>query len=146
MTEVLERELDAAGYSRIDLRRSSTGQLLATVRIGGQDMLMILDSGASGTVVDGKAAKRAGLADLVAGEGAAGAGGRLETHFVDVGSVLVGDVVAQVSRVSVMDLSHVNDQLLAMGESPVDGVLGSDVLTQHAALIDYEAPSVYLRS
>ena len=145
MTDVLERELGAAGYSRIDLRRGGTGQLLATVRIGSGEALMILDSGASATVVDRESADRIGLTELAPGEGAAGAGGRLETHVVDVGSVSLGEVAVQVDRLCVMDLSHVNDQLLSIGEPRVDGVLGSDVLSQHAALIDYSAPRLYLR-
>lgn len=144
MTEVLERTLGATGYSRIDLHRSGTGQLLAAARLGGEDLLMILDSGASATVVDQASAQRLGLTELVAGEGAAGAGGRLETHVVDVGSVSFGDVAVPVEKVFVMDLSHVNDQLLAVGERPVDGVIGSDILSQRAALIDYSGPCLYL--
>lgn len=145
MTDVLERELSATGFSKIGLRRSGTGQLLATARIAGHEVLMILDSGASATVLDRESADRLGLNELVEGDGAAGAGGRLETHVVDVGSVLCGDVAVHLDKVFVMDLGHVNDQLVALGEPRVDGVLGSDVLGQHEALIDYSPPCLYMR-
>ena len=106
MTDALESTLSATGYSRIDLHRSGTGQLLATAHLGDGDLLMILDSGASATVVDQESAERLGLTDLVAGEGAAGAGGKLETQVVDVGSVSFGNVAVEVEKVFVWGLKH----------------------------------------
>ena len=146
MKGLIEGQLEAAGYAKVDLRRSGTGQLLATVKVEGSELLMALDSGASATVVDRQSAADAHLSGLVAGEGAAGAGGRLETHTAPVQDVALGAVPLTLSRVAVMDLSHVNDQLVAVGEVRVDGVVGADVLGVHEALIDYGGPSLYLRT
>jgi predicted aspartyl protease len=119
---------------------------LAPVRIGGTDVTMILDSGASATVVDRASAARVGLTGLEVGDVAAGAGGRLETHMASVDDLTLGAVAVAVERVAVMDLSHVNDQLMAIGEARVDGVVGADILNRHAALIDYGPPGLYLRT
>jgi hypothetical protein len=44
-----------------------------------------------------------------------------------------------------MDLSHVNQALALKGSTPVDAILGVDVLEAHSAVIDYGSSSLYLK-
>jgi len=41
--------------------------------------------------------------------------------------------------------AHANRALAAKGEAPVQVVLGADALDAHAAVIDYESRSLFLR-
>ncbi len=134
------------GYVRIELEETKTGQLRVPVRINDTPASLILDSGASGTVIDVAFAKDLGLDARVAGDGGAGAGGRLDTFTADVEELGFADLSLGARSVSVMDFRHVNDQLVALGETRPDGVLGADVLAQRAAVIEYEGPSLYLKA
>ena len=44
-----------------------------------------------------------------------------------------------------LDLSHVNNSYKQIGLSPVEGVLGSDILLQYKAVIDYEKKELKLK-
>jgi hypothetical protein len=45
----------------------------------------------------------------------------------------------------VTDFSHVNAYREELGDSPFDGVLGSDILAARAAVLDYGALTLYLQ-
>ncbi len=44
-----------------------------------------------------------------------------------------------------IDLSHVNNTLKKGGSGRIDGVIGSDILKKHKALIDYSEKALYLK-
>lgn len=144
MASDLSTHLCGAGYTKIGLRRNGAGQLLADVAIGNQHVSMILDSGASATVLDKESADRLGLSHAEAGRCGVGAGGRVDTSTVESVSLSLGGMAVVLGTVPVMDFSHVNDRLMAVGESRVDGVLGADILQRHAAILEYATPAVYL--
>lgn len=144
MTSDLSTHLSRAGYTKIALRRNGAGQLLADVEIGPAKVSMILDSGASATVLDKESADRLGLSSAKAERLGVGAGGKVDTFAVESVSLSLGEVDVRLRTLPVMDFSHVNDRLTAVGETRVDGVLGADILQRHAAILEYAAPAVYL--
>lgn len=144
MTNDLSAHLSNSGYTKIGLRRNGVGQLLADVEIGAEHVSMILDSGASATVLDKESADRLGLSRAEAERCGVGAGGQVDTFAIESVSLSLGGIDVPLGPLPVMDFSHVNDRLTAVGEARVDGVLGADILNRHNAIFEYAAPAVYL--
>jgi len=143
--EHLSDLLAGAGYSRIQLERMRTGQMLIDAHLGDAAVTMMLDSGASATVLDSAAAARIGLSAQKPGDTAAGAGGVLTTSTADVDNLKLAELNLGPRSITIMDFRHVNEQLTALGEVPPDGVLGADVLHALNAVLDYTDPSLYIR-
>ncbi len=57
----------------------------------------------------------------------------------------IGDVKIKNFHAILLDLSHVNSSYEKMGYSPIDGVLGSDVMNKYQAVIDYKKRRLTLK-
>lgn len=145
----LPKTLVDAGYERVALTRSGVGHFHAAGTLGGRAVAVLVDTGASSTVVDVALARAAGF-ELTpfarTGGGAGGAG--LEILAGPAAELALGTdrvaVLVRLPAVLTMDLAHVNASLAQRGEPPVDVVLGADVLAARLAVIDYGSSSLYL--
>ncbi|MGQ0829256.1 MAG: aspartyl protease family protein [Bacteroidota bacterium] len=114
------------------------------------DMLadVIIDTGASKTVFDtqriiryvkhnnfGKHEK------LTTGLGT----NSMKSHVTNLEKIRIGELEISNYKTVLLDLSHVNESYRQVGFSPVEGVLGSDILTQYKAVIDYEKKTLNLK-
>lgn len=110
-------------------------------------MLFIIDTGASDTCLDIQSAtQKLGLVaseinDKVIGFGASE--GTRGISFLE--KIEIGDFVIADFAISVIDLSNINQALNSLGFSPIDGIIGSDILAKYAALISYENKCLYLK-
>lgn len=144
--ESLEKFMSSRGYTRVPLSRLPTGHFSITGTAGDISLDMILDTGASHTVLDVERAARFGVETEDRGNRATGVG--LSSQSVESGrldDVEIGPVRFDTLRVSVLDLSQVNRVLRGLGNSPVDGIIGADVLMAREAVIDYGMLNVYLK-
>jgi len=48
-------------------------------------------------------------------------------------------------QIVLFDLNHVNEALASQNASPVDGIIGADVLKKSRAIIDYHKKTLYLK-
>lgn len=135
-----------SGFSAVPLQTNVAGQLQTEAAANGESLLLLLDTGASHTVLHRDAAERLGLIVGEAGFTAAGLGStnhavtqslveRLRLGEMDLGQVLV----------VVTDLGHVNQTLGTAGGQPIDGVIGGDILRRGHAVIDFAGRTLYLR-
>ncbi|MFD0861107.1 TIGR02281 family clan AA aspartic protease [Sungkyunkwania multivorans] len=108
----------------------------------------ILDTGASGTCVGIGAAKKFGL-HLNAKDStikAAGAGGvGLETMIAKGNSIHIGTWKRKRFDIILFDMIHVNTALVEHNATPVDGIIGADILRKAKAVIDYDKSCLYLK-
>jgi hypothetical protein len=142
----LHEFLSRQGYRRIPLERSGVGHFHTHGSIGDATLNVLVDTGASSTLIHRPLAERLGLSlrsHHQTGGGAGGAG--LEISVVEGGELRLEGISPRVHALFAMDLSHVNEALSVRGEPAVDAVLGADVLEHHAAVIDYGSASLYLR-
>jgi clan AA aspartic protease (TIGR02281 family) len=134
-----------AGFVQVSLTRNAIGHLQIDAEIDGRPATLLLDTGASNTVLDGRSAAERGLALASSAETAAGLGTIGQTLSTAVlGQLRLGVWSAREVKVAVIDLSHVNAALASKEARAVDGVLGNDLLLRHAAIIDLAAPALYL--
>ena len=145
--ETLGGWLEQQGYAAVPMQRLPTGHFAIAGTAGANAIDMIIDTGASHTVIDIEGAERLALATEDRGGRATGFGmtsQSVESGFLE--DVTLGPARFESLRVTVLDLSQVNRVLRRMGNSPVDGVLGADVLMSQQAVIDYGSLTLYFKA
>jgi hypothetical protein len=108
--------------------------------INGQLANVLIDTGASQTVMD---QNRVNLfsnetefettGQLSKGLGTDG----MEGHHFTITQFILGDLVLQDLPVTLLDLGHVNNSYEQLTLSPIDMVLGGELLQEYSAIIDY---------
>ncbi|MDF2435663.1 MAG: putative aspartyl protease [Bacteroidota bacterium] len=122
--------LDAEGF-----------HLMLKVKINGKTAQLIIDTGASKTVLDkSRVSKYVKESDFkIHDKLSSGLGtNTMESHTTILKKLLMGDLLVLDYTTVLLDLSHVNSSYQQIGLKPVEGVLGSDILLKYNAVIDYE--------
>ncbi len=109
------------------------------VTINGREKLLILDTGASQTMLGRRTAQELGLQETQRAVGR-GAGGEVEIAHVAVDLLAVGDLAIHDVTAVVMDLEEIQAH---MG-GDISGVLGFDFLSRFKVTIDYRAKKLTL--
>ena len=114
--------------------------LLVEVLLNGRAALMLIDTGASRTVFDKERIHRfiSGAVLTPADKTSTGLGtDSMEGHLVHLELLEIGDLKISDREVVLLDLMHVNTSYEKIGLMAIDGVLGSDLLTEYKAVVDY---------
>lgn len=125
-----------------------TGHILCEIDIADSRLHMIIDTGASNTLVSRETADRLGLKLSVTEETATGAGGSdLEMHLAEGLSMSYdGSMLYDELTVAVLDISNIRDAVIQMDGIEIDGVLGADIFMSMSAIIDYDRQLLVLHS
>lgn len=134
------------GYVGIPTRRLRSGHYQASVDADGQQLLLIVDSGASTSVLDNATAIRLGLTLRRSRARISGLGAPSQRALsATLEDVRIGGLRLDSIPVVVLDLSHVNQSLRDEGIELADGVIGADLLAQRGAVFDFTSGVLYLR-
>jgi hypothetical protein len=144
-TTALFELLSQHGFWRHALVRNEVGHLKLVGLLQDVPVNILLDTGAASTVVDLSYCRANGIPTRDTGGLGGGAGGiTLAIHVLDGATLSLDGHLVRSDGIYAVDLTHVNEGLLAKGASPMHGVLGADVLTYHRAVIDYTTMSLFL--
>jgi len=121
--------------------------LKIAIAVNGNMANMILDTGASRTVFD-----ETRIAQFIANETieehdrlSTGLGtNSMKSKKVVLNKIEIGEIGITNYQAAVLDLSHVNQSYEKVHLTPIDGVLGSDILVDYQALIDYQKKELSL--
>jgi len=122
--------------------------LMIQSAINGKKAWLLIDTGASKTVFDRERIKK--FVDekefflnekLSTGLGTS----TMQTHSVTVKKFQLGQLTIKNYNSILLDLSHVNDSYHKLDLPEIDGVLGSDLMVQYQAVIDYKAKELKLK-
>lgn len=134
----------ASRIIRIPLRIISIEEdgfhLVLDAEIGNKKALLLLDSGASRSVFDINRIKTfIGEKDFSPHEKlSTGLGtNSMITHTTELNNFKIGTMRLPAFKAVLLDLAYVNESYSKLGLEEIDGVLGSDVLNAHSAIIDY---------
>ena len=144
LTEFLRRR----GYEPVPLNRSVVGQFEVEATVDGHEVLMLIDTGASCSVLDGKSALEIGLEMQQCaepGKKAVGAGGAVPVSMVKVDELSVRSTSMGSLSMPVVNLDHCNAALEDKGARRVGGVLGADFLSEKSAIIEYANSTLFLK-
>ena len=115
--------------------------LLVKARIQKKNIWLVLDTGASQTILDFNIANvfsdekphhvKAAVSTGVGGE-------TLKTHFLEVEEFAVGEAVWRNRIFILLELHHINNSYQKIGKQNIQGILGGDFLNRFKAIIDYK--------
>ena len=121
--------------------------LLIRMKLNRKTVWLVLDTGASQTVLDYHVANslsknKALKMDRASSRGVGGE--HLQSHLLMVEEASLGDLVIYDYHFVLLDLQHVNSMYQSIGIQPVQGVLGSDLLNRYKAVIDFKKKELVL--
>ena len=143
----LSEFLRAQGYTGIQMEKNAVGHFEVQALVNGLSAHLLVDTGASRTVIARASVPRFKLA-ITESEMKAGGVGTSE-HAVAYGVVETLKLQSfhiSALPVGVIDLMHVNQALEAHGGRSIDGAIGGDLMGSRAAVIDYQHAIMYLRN
>ena len=114
--------------------------LLIESFINGKAARILVDTGASKTVVDKKRINNfVAVPELKLSEQlSTGLGtNTMESHTTIIDQLQIGTLLIKNYRTYIIDISHVNTSYERLKLEPIDGVLGSDIMLQYRAVVDY---------
>jgi len=104
--------------------------------------LLLIDTGASRTVFDAErinnfiAEKDLELKEMEKLSTGLGTN-TMKSHIVVVDSLELGELILKDFETVVIDMKHINDSYEKIGLTPIDGVIGGDILVDYSAVLDY---------
>ena len=138
--------LEEKGFHRIPLKKLVTGHYKFEAKINDIKGSFILDTGASTSCVGMDAADYFEMVVQDSDIKAAGAGAiNMNTKVTHNNSFQVNDWKTRKMEFVLFDLSHVNHALTEAEETPVNGIIGGDLLKKCRAVIDYGRNCLYLK-
>ncbi len=146
MKKRLKSFLKEKNYTHIPLTYTSSNHFEIKAKINGVSGRFILDTGASNTCIDVNSQAQFGLKTKESEIKAAGAGAlEMDTWVAKKNKVKIGEWKRSKMPLVVFDLVHVNQALVAHNSSPVQGIIGADILKKGKAIIDYDKKCLYLK-
>lgn len=121
--------------------------LLVKVKLNNKWFTLVIDTGASQTVLDYHIAREISRnqARHLENASSTGVGGEpLQSHLLQIEKFKIGDITILDNYFILLDLQHVNSQYEKIGKWRVQGVLGGDILNGYQAVIDYKKSRMVL--
>lgn len=138
--------LESNGYRTFKLTKLPTGHETIEVTINGKTGIFVVDSGAGATVVHNDRKAKFDLdAAAIAHSSGAGAGGSIAISGHPISSFAISGKPVPLKQVMATNLDSVVSRLKAVTGVEVDGVVGQDVLSGFAAIINIGASELYLK-
>ena len=107
----------------------------------------MLDTGSGGTVIDEKNKNKFKLTTNDTEEKASGVGGsNIEMLTSENNHLKIGDLELTDQSFILMNLDYVNDAFELNGLERVDGIIGTHILKNNKAIIDYSTLKIYLKN
>ena len=142
----LRNLLEGKGFYRIPLRKIKSGHYTFSAKINSISGIFILDTGASTSCIGFSNDTYFNLINEESKIKAAGAGAiDMETKLSKYNTITIGSWNLNRIDFVLFDLSHVNEALKQVEESPVHGIIGADFLKQSRAVIDYGRNCFYVK-
>lgn len=140
-TSALADLLSRHAFRGFPMSRSPVGHLKLAGHVDGRPIDIVLDTGASKTLVELTYCRAEGIA--VTDTGQPGHGGNVFT-LGDVAMTLDG-LNLRTDGIFAIDMSSTNERLIKRGIDPIRAVIGQDVLRYHHAVIDYATLTLFLK-
>ena len=137
-----------AGYSKVPIRYGCGGQKMwVLLTVGDEKLKMFLDTGAGPTILTTQAAKRLKLKleKPPADSAVVGVLGAHEVQFALLEGAKIDTLEVPASKVAVGDIAAMLKDADS-GATDGDGVFGTDFFRFYSAVIDCDAPALYIIS
>ena len=138
--------LEAQDYFSIPFRVRKSNHLFVHGKLNNTKGLFLIDTGASNTCIDLNQQEYFKLLSKTHYAKASGAGSNdLHAEISKSNTLQLGKWKTTPIDLVLLDLSHVNTALSAYNLPEVHGIIGSDLLKKHHAIIHYAAQLLFIR-
>jgi predicted aspartyl protease len=133
-------------YVKIPMQQLKSGHLSVVTKVNNVMGRFILDTGSSSTIIDRRHKKKFRLITQNTQKIAKTAGGSQLKMQISYDNIMeLGELKLRNVRISLVNLNHINYSFQQMGMLQLDGILGSDILENRKAVIDYENLLIYFK-
>ena len=137
--------LKSLGYIEVPFTITRVNHIVIHAKANGQDVTLIVDTGASRTCISESCAERLGLTGGMVEKVASLAIPKKTKALSKLESLDIGSLHMTDFETWIVDFSYINMIVQWQGEEFCDGVLGADILTSKSAVIDYKCGKLYLK-
>jgi hypothetical protein len=133
-------------FTIIEFEKENYHILVESILPDGNTGYWAIDTGASKTVFDKNLCQKYGIEPIANDIQTAGIGGlEFEVETGHIGNIMFGKYTSEILIAAIIDLSHINTMYLKADKPAICGLIGSDFLVKHNALIDYREKHLILR-
>ena len=142
----LKQFLTEKGYAFFKLKKAYSNHFVVKGKINGIKGVFIVDTGASNSCVGLEEIDLFNLSLEATDKKAAGAGStNIDTQIATNNTLTIRKFKITALTLVVIDLSHINTALTEHKTSPINGIIGADILKKYKAVIDYRYKALYLK-
>ncbi len=143
IAEVADSTSQVKEFEEVELLKTRTGHITASLIVNGKPCTFLIDTGGGATIIDKSKKKAFGLESSKTSDYAAGIGSASPLTKTSATFQVNGYSIEE-KDLYLMDISFINTEFRKNKVSKVDGVLGTDFLDKHKAIIDYSKCKMYL--
>lgn len=137
--------LQDRGFVEVELSENTAKQFEVEAEINGERFLLIVDTGASHTLLSRERIKDLGLDLEKTNVEFSGIGKRQRLYSTEIEDLQIGGASTGPISIFAADLSHLQKMLRSAGSRAADGLIGADFLTRWSAVLDVKYSKLFLR-
>ena len=145
MSITLNKFLKSEGYSSIKLIFLETKHYLIEAKVNGIDGTFILDTGASNSCICTSLEDKFKVISKQSKEKASSANSEMTNTKISKSNIIqIGKWKDKINLIS-FDMNHINNALSQKKVSPIDGILGADILKKSNSILDYKSNKLFMK-
>ena len=145
MSITLNKFLKSEGYSSIKLIFLETKHYLIEAKVNGIDGRFILDTGASNSCICTSLEDKFKVISKESKEKASSANSEMTHTKISKSNIIqIGKWEDKINLIS-FDMNHINNALSQKKVSPIDGILGADILKKSNSILDYKSNKLFMK-
>ena len=138
--------LKSLGYIEVPFTLTRVNHIVVPAKVNGEDVVLIVDTGASRTCIAESSAERLRLVSGKVEEVSVSFALPKKTKALSkMDSLDIGSLHLTNIETWLVDFSYLNMIVQWQGEQFCDGVLGSDILVSQTTVIDYRSRKLFLK-
>ncbi|MBT5233364.1 MAG: clan AA aspartic protease [Flavobacteriaceae bacterium] len=145
MSITLNKFLKSKGYSSVKLIFLVTKHYLIEAKLNGIDGTFILDTGASNSCICTSLEDKFKVISKESKEKASSANSEMTNTKISKSNIIqIGKWEDKINLIS-FDMNHINNALSQKKVSPIDGILGADILKKSNSILDYKSNKLFMK-
>jgi len=145
MSITLNKFLKSKGYSSVKLIFLVTKHYLIEAKVNGIDGTFILDTGASNSCICTSLEDKFKVISKQSKEKASSANSEMTNTKISKSNIIqIGKWKDKINLIS-FDMNHINNALSQKKVSPIDGILGADILKKSNSILDYKSNKLFMK-
>ena len=145
MSITLNKFLKTSGYCSVKLIFLETKHYLMKAKVNSVSGRFILDTGASNSCICTSLEDKFKVISKESKEKASSANSEMtNTKISKSNTIQIGKWEDKINLIS-FDMNHINNALSQKKISPIDGILGADILKKSNSILDYKSNKLFMK-